>query len=274
MLAKKVGFDFKEGQFWLYKPDTEFIILCNQICSIVVTLGLLVLFICHVSRLMYFYRLIKRQQNSDGISDINVNMFPLKVNKHKLGVKYYYIYINHVLTVLSLIFGLINSIGYPLLYYVFDILLFNCDISLKILALSWFFGRVCMYYICIFRMFIAFWGSHIDYSKKFKVILLSFLIIQQIYYVIAVFLTTHGYNMETNNIKWCQYGYHLLPGAISVISELLMNVVLLVLFIKPLIILSKNSDNIPSGIRIQYINTKLVYKNKANVYGTHVQIYI
>ena len=241
MIPEKPG--TSDGVYYSFEPSPQYIILANQICGVIITIGCVLLCGCHVGRSIHTYKIIKRENKICAGTDDGESVFPSKLSKDKLGVLYYYIYGNHLLTFLALFCGIIHAVNVSL-YYVFDIyLIIGCDIALKLSAFGWQFVRYAIYWIGILRILITFHGLAIDYSKTFKRILLIYMSVSNLYVLITHFVLSKGYDMITNNIPWCQYGVLEITTGIGAILELTTNIILLVLFIIPLIRLSKNLES-------------------------------
>ena len=244
---------FKNGVFYLVDAEleyNEYWRISHRILSITVLIGIILLFICHVSRLIWFYKTSKKQYNMDS-NDINAediaNIFPLWSQKKEFGVTYYYIYFSHVLTILALVFGILNVIVVPIFYYVFNRLFISCSVSCKTSMFMYYFGRLCIVYTGILRIFITFHGSYLDYSSKFKKGLILTLVVLHGYLIISDPMFSKIYVVNTDKGPMCQYGFGFVNLLLASLSEAVTNVLLLILFIKPLIILIRNSDNIPES---------------------------
>ena len=68
------------------------------------------------------------------------------------------------------------------------------------------------------------------------------------YTFISFTIFSQGYEIIQNGeFKWCQLGFNLITACIGSIFEVSMNIILCFLFVRPVIILSKNSDHKPES---------------------------
>ena len=236
----------KDGIVYTKTAEPMYSILTNQICSVIIVVGCVSLFVCHFGRSIYTCKKIRRENRINGVcdgSEDTESIFPSKSSKDKLGILYYYIYFNHILTFLALLVGIILAVHIAV-YYIFDIyLIIGCNIALRLSTFNWQFVRYAIYWIGILRILITFHGLAFDYSKTFKRVLLIYMLLSNIYVLITHVILSRGYDIYSNDRHWCQYGAHIIASTIGFFVEITTNVLLLMVFIKPLILLSKKLES-------------------------------
>ena len=238
----------QDGVLYFYSdPNTVGLLIVRIMCFGVSILLFISLLIIHFGRLYYIYKISKIEANMD-YNGIHIqDIFPSKNDKIKLGISYYYIWSYHILTILALIFGLYTIVAGTLVE-LFSIVIINCSFSLLPISFSWYFVKICVYGMGILRIFNTYKGSYFDYSNKFKAFILVYLFISIIYLIIHFAIFTKGYPItENGELKWCQYGGNVISGFFTSSLEGTMNIILCFSFIRPAILLSKNSDNIPES---------------------------
>ena len=227
----------------------DYMFIFDCICTIS-GLGItILLFMCHFSRILYVYKTSSKEpQIGENVLNIR-DIFPSKDDKYKLGISYYYIYSYHILTILSLLFGLINTIIGVISNLSGDMQIFKCGVSFVIITLSYTLVKFCIYGTGILRIFNTFHGSALAYNNKIKTLLVIYLIVSVGFNCVNVTYFTKGYVIkEDNELEWCQIGANLITMIISSSFEASTNIVLAILFIKPAIILSKNIDQKPESL--------------------------
>ena len=240
----------KDGMFYfLSDPTSNGIYVFQFICAGLATFIALILCVCHFGRLYYVYKSSKIEneinptKNSIHIQDI----FPSKNDKNSLGILYYYIWSYHILTVLAVILSLFHlTSGIVWSKY----MTINCGVSIYFCILSWNLIKFCVYGMGILRIFNTYHGSCFDYSNRIKIYLIVHMVSGITFN--SVFLTylsqTYEILDDTNGeFKWCQFGSNEIGTYVITFFEGSMNIILAVLFIKPAIVLSKNSDNKPES---------------------------
>ena len=250
MVLTKAGIE--DGIFYLFDdPDKYggYMMIFNVICCWLSGIIGILIFICHFGRLLYIYKVSKIQdnvvKNTVNIEDI----FPLKNKKRKLGILYHYIWIHHILTILALIFGFSHNITgqiYQILYI--SNLVLTCKSFQPMSNTLWNLIKFCVYFISMLRVFKAFNGSAFDYSKKAKIFLSLYSVLVTGFGLFHMTYFTYTYDIKENGVfKWCQMGMDLVSLIIAMILEVTLNTVLLILFIRPAIQLSKTGQHKPAS---------------------------
>ena len=242
----------EDGVFYYLSNPTSKGGLVNILQTLCVGLSAFIgisLFICHGTRLCYLFKNAKTEQNMDENGIYIQDIFPSKNDKHKLGISYYYVWSYHILTVIAIIFcfgNLVNGVVYDILWS--SKLLVTCRWSLLTSTLTWNVVKFCIYCMCILRIFNTFHGSYLDYSNKIKISVLVYLVAAITFMVLHAGFLSQGYDIKENGVfKWCQFGSNVISLAITGVFEGTMNILLLALFVKPAMVLSKNSENKPES---------------------------
>ena len=242
----------QDGVFFFYTDPLNYNVMHMinygfYICSLVL---IILLFICHFSRLAYIYK-ISKIENRTANNDVYIHdIFPSRQDKDMLGVSFYYIWSYHILTILALIFGLFNTFIGVVIVAMFHMgkALFKCGDEFRVVAVSWSCVKFCVYAMGILRIFNTFNDSSLAYNAKIKICLVVYLIIAMGYTIIHESIFVNAYQITLNNeLEWCQIGTSIVLIFITIAVEVLTNIILAVMFLKPAIVLSKNIDAEPES---------------------------
>ena len=240
----------QDGILYLFGDPTNThsgIYIFRLICAVLALVMVILLCIFHFIRLVYLYKLSKMEENIGEDKVYIQNIFPSRNEKYKLGISFYYIWLYHILTILCIIFGLINTlIGF--ITEINEENIFKCGVTFVIIALSWSAVKFCIYGMSILRIFHTFNGSSLSYSNKIKTFLVVYLVFAMGFNVFNLMFGTKGYEIRGNGDHvWCQIGANFVYTIIGASLETVTNIILAVLFMKPAIVLSKNTEHEPES---------------------------
>ena len=136
-------------------------------------------------------------------------------------------------------------------FYIFNKSIFQfdiCGIEQNISLLLYNYAKMCLYYAGILRIFEAFNGSVFEYSQTFRYVLVICVTIMGLIHLTMLSITGDGIKIDTNDgTYWCQYQVTIVGLFLIAILDIGLNIAILILFIKPLFALIRNTDDIDPG---------------------------
>ena len=179
--------------------------------------------------------------------------FPKK--KGNLGEAYYYIWMMHILVFVSLVFGFLDCIFSIISYFhlnIFNIISHNCQLLTTLIVSCWTFTKNALAFIALLRILAGFKNSTFEYKPLIRNTFLIYFILVTVFGIIAVFLLGKGttiYNDE-KQYYWCQYSLSFYFVAVVGVLDIGSNIILLSMFIRPLLKLSKMSAHSDTSMLI------------------------
>ena len=180
--------------------------------------------------------------------------FPKKNSDNiMLNHAYYYVWIMHILVLITLVLGFIDSIFSIISYFhinILNIISHNCQLLTRIITISWSFSKNFLGFISLFRVLACFKNSAFEYNKILTNILLGYFVLVNIGTTIAIFYFGNGttiYN-NTKQYYWCQYSVQIQFVPIIGVLDITVNVILLLMFVRPLMKISKMVNNKDEGM--------------------------
>ena len=168
--------------------------------------------------------------------------FPKK--KDNLGTVYYFIWIMHFLVLISLIMGFLDCIFSIINYFrlnILNIIEKHCHLLTTVIVTCWLYSKYSLMFVSFFRVLGGFKNSIYEYNSIITYGLLVYFISVTLFSTIAVFFMGHGTTVYNDNKEyyWCQYSFSIYFVLIAGSLDVGMNTILLLMFLRPLIKLSK-----------------------------------